>query len=625
MAVIASFYALYHGPEGLNSIAKRILIYRAQLETCLKELEYSIKEVSRFDTIEIDFERSSEVHRLALDSGFNLRILPIGASIENASGFGITIDELTTKKELSLLINILAKVVNKKPLALNVKDFDVYELLPDIPLRETPWLQHPIFQKYRSETELLRYMERLSNKDFSLVHGMIPLGSCTMKLNAAAELMPISWKRLSSLHPFAPLDDAKGFQKIISDLEKWLASITGFEAVSLQPNAGSQGEFAGLLVINAWHQSIGEGHRKICLIPTSAHGTNPASAVMAGMKVIPIACDSQGNIDLEDLVNKVNEHSTDLAALMITYPSTHGVFEQNVSEICELVHLHGGQVYLDGANLNAQVGLCRPGVYGADVCHLNLHKTFCIPHGGGGPGIGPIAVAKHLKDFLPGNPLVKCGGNQAIGSISAAPWGSAGILPISWMYLRMIGAEGLRVSSSVAILSANYIANRLNNFYPVLYQGEKGLVAHECILDLRPIKNKTGIGVEDIAKRLMDYGFHAPTISWPVAGTMMIEPTESESLEELKRFCDAMIAIREEIQLIELGKNDPFNNLLRNSPHTLETVTSDNWDFPYSRNQAAFPLPNQVKNKFWPSVSRIDNVYGDRNLICNCQSVEEFS
>ncbi|WP_036901098.1 MULTISPECIES: aminomethyl-transferring glycine dehydrogenase [Prochlorococcus] len=625
LAVISSFYAVYHGPDGLEAIAKRILKLRHFIEIHLKELGYSVKEKIRFDTIEITCPESSQVHQLAALSGFNLRILPLGSSIENSTGFAFCIDELSNESEVKNLCEIFAKAKGKVfNNSININDLSFKKILSGIPLRSNSWLNQSVFQEYRSETELMRYMHKLAGKDFSLVHGMIPLGSCTMKLNASSELIPISWKEFSSIHPLAPTDQSRGYSQLIKDLQNWISYLTGFKGASLQPNAGSQGEYAGLLVIRAWHKSRGQESREICLIPTSAHGTNPASAVMSGYKVVPVACDQQGNIDLEDLQEKVIHYSSELAVLMVTYPSTHGVFEPKIREICNLVHKYGGQVYLDGANLNAQVGLCKPGEYGADVCHLNLHKTFCIPHGGGGPGVGPIAVAEHLIPFLPGHPFVDCERNTAIGAISAAPFGSAGILPISWMYIRMMGLKGLQKASSIAILSANYLAKRLEAYYPILFRGPNGNVAHECILDLRPIKNKTGIEVDDIAKRLMDYGFHAPTVSWPVAGTLMVEPTESESFSELNRFCDAMIAIRYEIEAIELGKSDRNNNVLRLSPHTLETVTSEQWDRPYSRKQAAFPLEGQAQNKFWPAVSRIDNAFGDRNLICSCSPMEDF-
>ena len=627
LAVMASFYAIHHGPEGLEALAQRLVRLRMMLEHGLRELGYELPKAPRFDGLDVVSPHAPAVHALAADQGFNLRVLPDGAAPAQATGFGISLDELSTVEELAVLLALLAKAAGQEPL-LALPDpgsLDVHTGLAGLPLRCEPWLRQPVFHRNRSETELLRYIQRLVSRDLSLVHSMIPLGSCTMKLNAAAELSPVSWRAFAALHPFAPKDQCHGLQRLVDDLEGWLAALTGFAGVSLQPNAGSQGEYAGLLVIRAWHRSRGEQHRDVCLIPTSAHGTNPASAVMAGLRVVPVGCDDQGNVDVEDLRLKAQEHSDSLAALMVTYPSTHGVFETRIREICALVHQHGGQVYLDGANLNAQVGLCRPGAYGADVCHLNLHKTFCIPHGGGGPGVGPIAAASHLLPFLPGHPLVPCGGEQAISAVSAAPWGSAGILPISWMYLRMMGAQGLRQASAVALLSANYLAHRLASHYPVLFRGEQGLVAHECILDLRDLKRSAGLEVDDIAKRLMDYGFHAPTVSWPVAGTVMVEPTESESLSELDRFCDAMIAIRAEADAIALGQSDPLNNPLKRAPHTLAAVTADSWDRPYSRTLAAYPMPGQCENKFWPHVARIDNAFGDRNLVCTCPTVEELA
>ena len=640
LAVMASFYAVHHGPDGLEAMARRILAFRLALGASLEKLALPVEPGAGFDTLVVQTPQAQILVDRAEAAGFNLRWGVDGRGCEG--GFALSLDELTTTQELERLIRALAPDPHQaaaaiatlhrrlEELAEPAAELDV--LLPGLPLRQGPWLSQAVFHAYRSETELLRYIQRLVSKDFSLVHGMIPLGSCTMKLNAAAELQPVSWPGFSQLHPFAPAHQSQGYQQLVSDLQNWLGAITGFAGVSLQPNAGSQGEYAGLMVIRAWHRSRGEGHRNICLIPTSAHGTNPASAVMAGMEVVAVACDEAGNIDLADLESKAAAHAPQLAALMVTYPSTHGVFETEIQRICALVHAQGGQVYLDGANLNAQVGLCKPGLYGADVCHLNLHKTFCIPHGGGGPGVGPIGVAAHLVPFLPGHPLTAVGGGgrgadgEAIGPVSAAPWGSAGILPISWMYIRMMGGDGLRQASLVALLSANVIAERLDAHFPVLYRGANGRVAHECILDLRPLKRSAGLEVDDLAKRLMDYGFHAPTVSWPVAGTVMVEPTESEGLAEIDRFCQAMVAIRREAAAIEAGEADPLNNPLKHAPHTLLTVTADQWDRPYSREQAAFPAGlQQASSKIWPAVARIDNAFGDRNLVCTCPSVAELA
>jgi glycine cleavage system P protein (glycine dehydrogenase) len=618
LAVIASMYAVYHGPRGLRAIAERVHRLTSQLADGLRALGLKIAHENFFDTIRVEVESSAVILEHAEKAGCNLRALGPRAVC-------ISFDETTRPRDIELLMSIVRGT--------RVRDFADDDLgeppirIPQFAIRNSDFLTHPIFNTCDTETEMLRYLKKLESRDLSLTTSMIPLGSCTMKLNATAEMFPISWPEISKLHPFAPGDQTAGYMEICRQLEEWLAEITGFDAVSLQPNAGSQGEFAGLLAIREYHASRGEAHRSVCLIPTSAHGTNPASAVMAGFKVVPVACLKDGDIDLADLRAKADEHARDLAALMVTYPSTHGVFEPTIREICGIVHAHGGQVYMDGANMNAQVGLCRSGDYGADVCHLNLHKTFCIPHGGGGPGVGPIGVAKHLAPFLPAaasiNYQPSAIDSVATGPVAAAPYGSASILTITWMYIRMMGADGLKRASEVAILNANYIAKRLDRYFPVLFKGKRGLVAHECILDLRQWKS-AGIEVEDVAKRLMDYGFHAPTISWPVAGTMMVEPTESEPKHELDRFCDAMISIHEEIQAIANGKGDRKNNLLKNAPHTARQIASDKWDRPYSREQAAFPAPWTREHKFWPAVARIDNVYGDRNLFCSCPPVEEF-
>ena len=554
----------------------------------------------------------------ANERNINLRIF-------DNSTVGISLDETTTETDLIDLWQIFA-LKDELPFSeTELNSLTNYQLpITHYPLpRESKYLTHPVFNRYHSETELLRYLHQLESKDLSLTTSMIPLGSCTMKLNATSEMIPVTWAEFGKIHPFAPISQTRGYQILFQQLEAWLGEITGFTGISLQPNAGSQGEYAGLLVIHEYHQSRGEGHRNICLIPQSAHGTNPASAVMCGMKVVGVACDEQGNIDVEDLKAKAEKHSHELSALMVTYPSTHGVFEEAIQEICAVIHSHGGQVYMDGANMNAQVGICRPGDIGADVCHLNLHKTFCIPHGGGGPGMGPIGVASHLVPFLPGHSVVRMGGD--LGAVSAAPWGSASILVISWMYIIMMGADGLTEATKIAILNANYMAKKLESYYPVLYQGKNGLVAHECILDLRSLKKSAHIEIDDVAKRLMDYGFHAPTVSWPVAGTIMVEPTESESKQELDRFCDALIAIREEVAAIESGKMDIHDNLLKNAPHTAESLIIGEWNHPYSREQAAYPALWNKEYKFWPSVGRIDAAFGDRNFVCSCLPMEAYS
>ncbi len=588
----------------------------------MNNISGATKEVAHenfFDTLHVDLgDKSADtILSRAATAGMNLRKL-------SNNTIGISLDETTSETDIELLMSIF-RGTHVRDFADDKLDHSAFRN-PQSAIRDSDFLTHAVFNMHHTETEMLRYLRKLESRDLSLTTSMIPLGSCTMKLNATAEMFPISWPEFSKLHPFAPFDQTAGYREMSEQLEEWLAEITGFTAVSLQPNAGSQGEYAGLLAIREYHASRNESHRKVCLIPQSAHGTNPASAVMAGFRVVPVATLKDGDIDLADLRGKADEHARDLAALMVTYPSTHGVFETTIREICEIVHSHGGQVYMDGANMNAQVGLCRPGDYGADVCHLNLHKTFCIPHGGGGPGVGPIGVAEHLVPFLPAQASLNedVDLNKRVGPVSAAPYGSASILTISWMYIRMMGASGLTEATKIAILNANYIAKRLDPYFPVLFKGKRGLVAHECIVDLRQWKS-AGIEVEDVAKRLMDYGFHAPTISWPVAGTMMVEPTESESKDELDRFCDALISIHAEIEAVANGKADRQSNVLKNAPHTARQVAADKWDRPYSREQAAFPAPWTRENKFWPSVARIDNVYGDRNLFCSCPPLEEFS
>ncbi|MBE7470177.1 MAG: aminomethyl-transferring glycine dehydrogenase [Anaerolineales bacterium] len=618
LAIMASMYAVYHGPEGLTRIAQRVRLLTEILAAGLRQLGYSVTAGPVFDTLKISGgpRTPKQLTHEALARQVNLRLYDDEAS-------GVSLDEFTQTADLKVLFEIYGA---------NPGQFDLEKLAGDVEMaypaphqRRSAFLSHPVFNSYHSETEMLRYIHRLQARDLSLTHSMIPLGSCTMKLNATSEMLPVTHPEFAHLHPFAPLNQAEGYQIMFERLEDWLAEITGFAAVSLQPNAGSQGEYTGLLTIRAYHHARGQDERNICLIPSSAHGTNPASAAMAGMQVVVVACDQNGNVDLADLRRKAEEYRDRLAALMVTYPSTHGVFEEEIKEICQIVHERGGQVYMDGANMNAQVGLCRPGDIGADVCHLNLHKTFCIPHGGGGPGMGPICVAAHLAPYLPRHSVVpEVGGKNGVGAVSAAPWGSASILPISYVYIRMMGVAGLTEATKIAILNANYIAARLEPHYPVLYKGKHGRVAHECIIDLRPIKESSGIEAEDVAKRLMDYGFHAPTMSFPVPGTLMIEPTESESLEELDRFCEALIAIREEIRAIEQGQADRENNPLKHAPHTAAVVMSDGWDRPYSREQAAFPAPWVRQSKFWPAVSRIDNVYGDRNLFCVCLPMEAY-
>jgi glycine dehydrogenase len=609
LAIVASMYAIYHGPHGVRNIGLRVRALTLSLAAGLRQSGFDVGQGAFFDTLSV---RASGADRDAVIA--RARRARINLREDEPERLGVSLDETTTAEDVRELLGIFAG----RPF-----DADAFAALHasqnlDYPApfaRQSRYLTHPVFNSYHSEHELLRYMKRLESRDLSLTTSMIPLGSCTMKLNATAEMLPLTWPKLGRLHPFAPREQAAGYAQMFAELEAWLAEITGMQAVSLQPNAGAQGEYAGLLVIRAYHHAAGDQARQVCLIPTSAHGTNPATAVMAGMRVVPVLCDSRGNIDVSDLTSKATEHRDALAALMLTYPSTHGVFEERVREVCDIVHSHGGLVYLDGANMNAQVGVCRPGDYGADVCHLNLHKTFCIPHGGGGPGMGPIAVKQKLAKFLPGHPSLPASAS-AIGPVSAAPYGSASILHISWAYIRMMGAEGLRRATQVAILNANYMAKRLAPHYPILFTGEREGVAHEFIIDLRPLKKRTGIEVDDIAKRLMDYGFHSPTMSFPVAGTLMIEPTESESKVELDRFCDSMIAIREEIRAIEEGRLDREDNPLRHAPHTALAVSSDEWKHSYPRQQAAYPTEWQVQHKYWPPVGRIDNARGDRQLVC---------
>lgn len=611
LANIASMYAVYHGPKGLSEIAQRVHSFTAILALGLTKLGHSVEQQHFFDTLSIKTgAKTAELHAKARATGINLREI-------DAERLGLSLDETTDQAAVEALLALFAG--EQAAPAVNDLAAQIASRLPQNLLRQSAILTHEVFNRYHSENELMRYLRKLADKDLALDRSMIPLGSCTMKLNAASEMIPVTWPEFGNLHPFAPAEQAAGYTQLTAELEAMLCAATGYDAVSLQPNAGSQGEYAGLLAIRAYHMSRGDDQRDICLIPQSAHGTNPATASMAGMRVVVTACDSRGNVDIADLKAKAEEHKDRLAAIMITYPSTHGVFEEGIREICEIIHANGGQVYIDGANMNAMVGLCAPGQFGGDVSHLNLHKTFCIPHGGGGPGVGPIGVKSHLAPFLPGHANMA----RKEGAVSAAPFGSASILPITWMYISMMGGEGLKRASQMAILNANYIARRLEEHYPVLYSGEGGLVAHECILDIRPLKDSSGISVDDVAKRLIDFGFHAPTMSFPVAGTLMIEPTESESKEELDRFCDAMIAIREEIRAVEQGRLDKDDNPLKNAPHTALELVGE-WNHAYSREQAVYPVASLIEAKYWPPVGRVDNVYGDRNLVCACPSIEAY-
>ena len=618
LAVMAGMYAVYHGPEGLKAIATYVHDCTRTLAAGLRRLGHRVRHERFFDTLRVDLAGvgAAGLRAAAEDRRINLRYFEDGS-------IGVSLDETVTPADLDDLLAVFAGGqdlrLSAAALAAELGAADFGDLA-----RGSAYLTHPIFSRHHSETEMMRYIKKLEAKDLSLTTSMIPLGSCTMKLNAAAELLPLTWPAWGGLHPFAPLSQTGGYARIFADLQAWLAEITGLPGVSLQPNSGAQGEYAGLLVIRAWHLSRGDTHRRVCLIPSSAHGTNPASAVMAGMEVVVVKTDALGNIDMADLEAKAEAHADQLAALMVTYPSTHGVFEASIKEVCRIIHAHGGQVYMDGANLNAQVGLCRPGDIGADVMHINLHKTFAIPHGGGGPGMGPICAAAHLAPFLMGHPVVPTGGAQAIGPVSAAPWGSASILLISWMYIAMLGADGVTDATRYAILNANYMAARLKGDYPILYTGEHGTVAHEFILDLRALKAESGISEMDVAKRLADYGFHAPTVSWPVAGTIMIEPTESEPKVELDRLCDALIGIRQEIQAVIEGRLDKEDNPLKRAPHTAAVVMADDWQRPYSRAQAAWPAPWLRDHKFWPTVGRVDDVYGDRNLVCACPPIESY-
>ncbi|TYR37381.1 aminomethyl-transferring glycine dehydrogenase [Sphingobacterium phlebotomi] len=619
LAIMASFYAVYHGPQGIKDIATRINDLTKLLDKALQDLGYDQINETYFDTLRVAVvDHVGALKAEALNNELNF--------FYHEGIVGISLDETTAFEDIETIVKVFAKIKGKSWNDVDLRNLvdQLESSIPSEAVRTSPYLTHPIFNSYHSESEMLRYIKSLEAKDLSLCHSMIPLGSCTMKLNATTEMLPLTWAHFGGLHPFAPVDQTSGYMQLINELNDWLSEITGFAKMSFQPNSGAQGEYAGLMVIRAYHESRGEGHRNVCLIPASAHGTNPASASMAGLKVVVVKCDAYGNIDVADLRAKAEEHAANLNSLMVTYPSTHGVFEESIIEICEIIHQNGGQVYMDGANMNAQVGLTSPGFIGADVCHLNLHKTFCIPHGGGGPGMGPIGVAAHLVPFLPNHEVIEISGEQGISAVSAAPFGSASILTISYAYIAMMGGEGLTDATKTAILNANYIKARLENHYPVLYAGTNGRCAHEMILDCRAFKS-VGIEVGDIAKRLMDYGFHAPTVSFPVAGTLMVEPTESESKAELDRFCDALVAIRSEIAAVEAGEVDQKDNVLKHAPHTAEVVSADEWNRPYTRQTAAYPLPYLKANKFWPSVGRVNDSQGDRTLICSCPSIEEYA
>ena len=614
-------FAVYNGPKGIRKTAERTHRFAEVFAAAVTSWGFEVATKSYFDTVTLHVPgRAHMLWAKAKEKRINLRFV-------DANHLGISFDQSTRRQELMKLLSVFKSDADRVT-DVDAIDSKIGEVIPPNLQRKSAFLTHPVFSMYHSETEMLRYLRHLQCKDLALDQAMIPLGSCTMKLNATSEMIPVTWREFAMLHPFAPLEQTQGYQQLFEELEEMLAEITGFDAISLQPNAGSQGEYAGLLAIKRYHESWGNHERDICLIPVSAHGTNPASAAMAGLQIVAVACDAQGNVDVKDLEAKAQQYSSRLAALMITYPSTHGVFEEAIIDICAIIHAHGGQVYLDGANLNAQVGLMRPAELGADVCHMNLHKTFCIPHGGGGPGMGPIGVKAHLAPFLPGHTVVDgvnpaAGKEGHLGAVSSGPWGSASILPISWMYIAMMGGEGLAKATAMAILNANYIAARLKPHYPVLYTGPGGFVAHECILDLRDLKERTGLSVEDVAKRLVDYGFHAPTMSFPVVDTLMIEPTESEGKRELDRFCDAMIAIAGEIAAVEKGKADRVDNVLKNAPHTHAELFGE-WTHPYSKEQAFFPLRQYPNDKYWPPVARVDNVHGDRNLVCICPPMSEY-